>query len=127
MQKAFSHITEILIGTILIGLGFVYLTLQFRALSHLTDIITYKIIEDGNLFGQYNDIKLDYVTDKDLYAILMGYREYPIRIDSNLVPISGQDYQLYFSYIKEGNYIKDYKYDEDGHIIMIEFTYQKHY
>lgn len=124
MQKSITHVIELIIGAILIGLGLLYLSSQYRTLSNLTDIVTLDITEDTKVIGQYDNTNILHVSDKDVYAVIMGYREYPIMVDDNVIPLNGQDYSLYFSYIKEGSYTKSYGYDSDRNIVMILFSYQ---
>ncbi|NLJ95740.1 MAG: hypothetical protein GX321_01190 [Clostridiales bacterium] len=124
MQKNVTHIIEMLIGAILIGLGLLYLTWQQRALTRLMDAISLDIVQDSCVIQQYNNTNIMQVTDKDVYVAIIGYRQCPIMVDANVIPLYGQDYELYFSYIKKGNYKKDYSYDADRNIIMIHFTYE---
>lgn len=123
MRNTVTKVIELLIGATLIGLGLLYLTSQYRALSKLTEIITLEIIDDSNVVQQYSDINPELVTDSELYATIMGYREYPIMVNENLVPLHGQDYNLYFSYIKKGYYIKNYQYNANRDITMIIFSH----
>lgn len=125
MQRSVTHIIEIIVGAILIGLGLLYLSSQYRVLSNLTDIVTLNITEDTKVIQQYDNANILHVSDKDVYTAIMGYRDYPIMVDDNVViPLIGQDFDVYFSYIKEGRYIKDYSYNEDRNIVMILFLYQ---
>lgn len=124
MHKNVTHIIEMLIGAILIGLGLLYLSSQYRTLSRLTDVMSQETIKDNNVLQQYNNTDILQVTDKDVYAAIIGYREYPMMVDANVIPLIGKDYGLYFSYVRNGNYKKDYRYDADRNIIMILFTYQ---
>lgn len=124
MQRSITHVIEIIIGAILIGLGLLYLSSQYRVLSNLMDIVTISITEDNKIHQQYDNTNILQVTDKDVYTAIMGYREYPIMVDDNVVLLKVQDYELYFSYIKEGNYRKDYRYDANRNIVMILFSYQ---
>lgn len=125
MHKNVTHIIEMLIGAILIGLGLLYLSSQYRTLSRLTDVMSQETIKDNNVLQQYNNTDILQVTDKDVYAAIIGYREYPMMVDAvYLIPLIGKDYGLYFSYVRNGNYKKDYRYDADRNIIMILFTYQ---
>lgn len=123
MRNSVTNVIELLIGAILIGLGLLYLTSQYKALSRLTDIITQETIEDSNVFQQYSDITIKQISNDEVYAAIMGYREYPIMVDDNLIPQNGQDYELYFSYIKNGIYIKKYQYDSNRNILMIVFSH----
>lgn len=123
MRNTVTNVIELLIGAILIGLGLLYMTSQYRVLSKLTEFITHETIEDSNVFQQYSDINLEQVTDSEVYATIMGYREYPIMVDENLVPLHGQDYEIYFSYVKNGHYKKEYRHDANRNISMIIFSH----
>lgn len=123
MRNSVINIIETIIGAVLVGLGLIYLMSQYKVLSGLSNILTEKIIEDNKVFQQYNISDIDRVTHGEIYAAIMGYREYPIMVDNNLIPEDGQDYELYFSYIRNGLYQKQYQYDETRNIVMILYSY----
>lgn len=123
MRNSVTNLVEMLIGSILICLGLIYLISQYRALSRLTDNISKEIIQDRSVGQQYSSYTLDKVTDSEIYAAIMGHREYPILIDGKLIPINRQDYEIYFSYIKDGIYEKGYRYDTNRNIIMIVYSH----
>lgn len=123
MRNSVTHAIELLIGAILIGLGLLYLMSQYRVLSRLSDVITQDIIEDSNVFQQHSNIYIQKISHEEIYAVIMGYRDYPIMIDKNVVPQNELDYELYFSYIKDGYYQKEYSYDENRNLIIIKFSY----
>jgi len=114
----------LIIGALLIGIGLLYLISQYKALTRLTDTITLHTIEDKKVFNQYSITNINKVSDIEVYAAIIGYREYPIMVDDNLVPLNGHDYDLYFSYVRDGYYYnKEYQYDANRHIVMILYTY----
>lgn len=124
MRNSVIHVIELILGALLLGIGLLYLASQHRALSRLTDIIALRRVEDNNVFQQYNITNINQVSDEEVYASIMGYREYPIMIDDNIVPVNGYDYALYFSYIKDGNYKKEYQYNESkGSIKLIQYNH----
>ncbi len=123
MRNTIIHLIELIIGALLIGLGLLYLTSQSRSLSHLTDIITLHTLENNNVYQQYNLVNTMEVSDEEVCATIMGYREYPIMVDDNMVPLYGYDYELYFSYIRDGYYMKEYQYEAGRRIVMILYTY----
>ncbi len=123
MRNTVTNVIELLIGGILIGLGLLYLSSQYKALSRLTEIISKDIIEDNKLYPQYSFTNTNQVTDGELYSAIMGPREYPIMVDENPIPANGHDYGLYFTYIKTGDYKKEYYYDESRNIIMVVYSY----
>lgn len=122
MRNAVTNIIELLIGAFLIGVSLLYLVLQYRALSNLTDIVTTSVLDESNVFQQFTSITMDQFTNEELYAAIMGYREYPIMVNENIIPIAGHDYEDYMSYIEDGIYKKEYRYDMERNIIMITFT-----
>jgi hypothetical protein len=123
MRTAVANIIELLIGAILIGIGLLYLTSQYRALTRLTNTISQESIKDNKVFAQYNVVSIESFNDKEVYAAIMGYREYSIMVDENLIPADGHDYELYLTYVKLGKYRKDYRYSIDRHIIMIVYSF----
>lgn len=123
MRNTVTNIIELLIGAILMGLALVYLTSQYRALSNLTDIITQETIRDSSVFQQFSDISIKQISYEEVYAAIMGYREYPIMVDDKLIPENGYDYELYFSYVKKGLYNKEYRFDDQRKIIMIIYSF----
>ncbi len=114
---------ELLIGLMLLGLGLSYLAWQDNNLSDLTEHIIREAIENCHVLQQYNLVDVNQVSDEELYATIMGYRQYPIMVDEYTVPLNGNDYELYFTYIKEGYYKKEYQYDEERHIVMLLYSY----
>jgi len=123
MRNSVINVMEMLTGTIIFGLGLIYLAYQYEALSGLTERLTEKSTEDKNVIQQYNINTMGNVTHAEIYAAIMGYREYPIMVDNNIIPAAGSDYELYFSYIKKGLYKKQYKYDENRNIEIILYSY----
>lgn len=123
MRDSIIHVIEIILGAFLIGMGLIYLVSQQRSLTRLTDLITIQIIGDNNIYQQYIDITGWQVSDEDVYAAIMGYREYPIMVDENMVPLNGYDYELYFSYVSDGYYKKEYQYESGRQIVMVLYTY----
>lgn len=123
MRNTVTNIIELLIGAILMGLALVYLTSQYRALFNLTDIITQETIRDSSVFQQFSDISIKQISYEEVYAAIMGYREYPIMVDDKLIPENGYDYELYFSYVKKGLYNKEYRFDDKRKIIMIIYSF----
>ncbi|MDD4112758.1 MAG: hypothetical protein PHC56_06970 [Herbinix sp.] len=124
MRCSIIHVIELILGALLLGLGLIYLTSQQKALTRLTDNITILVIEDNNVYQQYNMTNTNEVSDIEVYAAIMGYRDFPIMVDDNIVPLNGHDYELYFSYVRDGNYYnKEYLYDVNRHVSMIIYTY----
>lgn len=123
MRDASTNVIELIIGAILMGLGLLFLSVQYTTLEELTDITIDKVIEDKEMYQQYQSLSYHQITDEELYAAIMGYREYPITIDEKLIPINPNDYSLYLSYVKEGTYEKHYIYDADRKIVQIVYEF----
>ena len=122
MRSSVLNVIEVLIGAILTCLGLIYLMTQYKALSKMTDMLNEKIIEDHKIIQQYNPNTEEHATHSEIIAAIIGYREYPIMVNNNLIPVDGKDYDLYFSYIRNGLYKKGYKFDDNRKITMIIFT-----
>ena len=123
MQNSVIKIFELLLGALLIGLGLLYMMSHHNVLACLADAISLKTIEDINIYQQYSDANIKQITDEEVCGVIMGYREYPIMVDDNLVPLNGNDYTLYFTYLRDGYYKKEYQYDANRHIVMLLYTY----
>lgn len=121
MRSTIIYLFEMIIGAIVLVLGLFYLVSQVKAMNRLTDIVSNEIMENRDLYQQSNDISIDKVSDEELYATIMGYREYPIIIDGNLIDTEGTDYEVYSSYIKDDYYRKSYEYDSKHFIRQIVF------
>lgn len=122
MKNALKNFLEIVIGSILISLSLLYLLTQYKSLSNLTDLMKQKVIEDNRVFQQQT-INESYIDDDELYATIMGYRECPIIIDGNVVPVIGHDYKDYITFIRKGCYEKKYHYDADRKLIMVVYSH----
>lgn len=123
MRYTLSNLSEIILGAIIFCLGLLYLTSQDRTTERLIDIVIERELEEDKLYQQQNEVDMGQVADEELYALVMGYREYPITIDGNVIPADGVDYESYFTLIREGYYTKQYVYDGQHHIYQIVFTY----
>lgn len=123
LRNAVTSVMEFLLGAILLCLGLLYLETQYKDLSILTSAIAGERIKDSKVLQQYNHVNINQVLDEELYAIIMGYRQYPIMIDEYIVPFNGYDYELYFTYIRDGYYIKEYQYESDRSAVIIRYIY----
>lgn len=117
-----SHMLEMVIGILLFGAALFYLTAQTVAVDQLTKKVRDMALENNELYQQYNDTNINYVSDEELYAIMMGYREYPIVIDGVIMNTDVENYEEYISLIKDGNYRKSYQCDSENEITQIIFT-----
>lgn len=123
MHRVTTHMYEIVIGAVILGLGLLYLTYQSKAADRMIEVAKSEVIESGDLYQQYSAVDINLISYHELYAIIMGIREFPIIIDGNVVEVDGNDYNTYFSYIREGYYRKTYNYDAKHDIKQIVFTY----
>ncbi|CRZ33733.1 hypothetical protein DFR55_1229 [Herbinix hemicellulosilytica] len=122
MREAVSNIVEMITGSVIISLGLIYLIFQYNTISSLTENIIKNVTEDKKFFQQYNTVDINTVSEEEIYAAIMGYREYPIMVNGSLIPPDGQDYNVYFSNIKKGLYNKEYRYDDNRNITMIIYS-----
>ena len=123
MHKVTADIFELLIGALLLGLGLLYLTSQSRTTEGFIKIVENELIETEDLYGQYSTADINLVSSHELYAVIIGNREFPIVIDGNIIEPDKNDYSLYFSCIKEGKYNKSYRFDQKHNIIQIIYEY----
>lgn len=123
MGKTVTNIIEMILGAVLISLSLIYLISQYFALQSLIDIISQDIINDSGIYQQYSLVDMVQVSDEELCATIMGYREYPIMVDENLILANEYDYKKILEYVKAGQYTKEYNYDDDRKIIMIRYSY----
>lgn len=123
MRNSILNVIEMIIGVILFGLGLIFLISNQKALSKVTKKINIEIIEKENLIMQSNVVDTEIALHTEIIAAIMGYKDYPIMVDNNVIPSNGQDYEKYFSYVKNGYYEKTYKLDEERNIEMIIYTF----
>lgn len=118
-----TNIADIIIGALILGLGLLYLTTQYKLTEEVTEIAEGTVLQENNLYQQFNDDNISRITDEELYAILMGYREYPIKIDDTVIAAGDMDYSKYISFIREGYYLKSYVYNPADNINQIVYTF----
>jgi hypothetical protein len=123
MREVYVNIIEIILGAVLIGLGLLYLGAQSSTLQSLVDKISQDLINDRSIYKQYTRANIDQVSDGDLCAAIMGYREIPLMIDEYMIYVGDYDYKKIFTYIKTGHYKKEYIYDDSRTITMIRYSY----
>ncbi len=123
MRHTISELGEMLLGIIIFGLGLLYLTSQELTTERLINAANERALEEGGLYQQCNEIVTGLVPGKELYAVIMGYREYPITIDGEVIPPDGIDFERYFGLLKSGSYIKRYVYDTQHVLIRIDFNH----
>lgn len=123
MKNAVSHVYEMILGALLFILGMWFLVSNEKVIDRMTDIVNDKVIETQDLYQQTNDVNINMISDDELYAIVIGYREYPITIDGTLIEVDGFDYENYVTLIKEGIYIRSYVFNSVHNIIRVNYTY----
>lgn len=124
MRSGLVHIFEMMIGAILLAFGLYYLVSQVRTMNLMIDTVSNDVLENRDIYCQSNDMTIYEVSDEELNAVIMGYREYPIIIDGNLVHAEGTDYETYLSYISSSSYAKRYIYDSQRNIKQIVFSHR---
>lgn len=123
MRNSYIHMMEMIFAVILFAFGLIYLHEQEKSLNHLINMVNDEVIETKDIYQQRNEIDLNVLSDENLYAIIMGYREYPIIINKTEISMDGTDYDYYFTLIKEGNYQRSYEYDAVHNIIKVIYTH----
>lgn len=123
MGNSVTSVMEITVGGLLVICGIIYLSMQSRNLEQFTSITMSNIIEDENIFQLYHDFDRNSITSDELYAVLIGYREYPIVIDGITIRTDGCDLEYYTSLIQAGRYKKEYQYDSNSKIELIRYSY----
>jgi hypothetical protein len=117
------NIFDIIVGAILLGLGLLYLISQYRVTKELTDKANDIVLENNELYQQYSNIDGNLISDDELYAITMGYREYPIVIDGITIATDNDNYEYNLTLIKDGFYKKSYECNAENEILRIIYSY----
>ena len=118
-----NHIMELLVGFLMFGIGLMYLNREYLIVKELTNIVSDKVLDSQELYQQHNTESLKQMSSKELCAIVMGYREYPIVIDGTIMGIDAENYEDYLAIIQNGYYAKSYEYDSENKIIRIVYHY----
>lgn len=123
MRSTAINMMEMIIGVILIGIGLLYLASQCKIVNQLTDEVTEALLDNSGLYQQNIYVDINRVSKAELFAVVMGYREYPIMIDKITIPVDENNYEYYLSLICDGYYIKNYEYNSKNEIIRIVYSY----
>lgn len=123
MRNSIIHLIEMIFGIILLALGLMYLFGQEKSLNRLINTVNDDVIDSKSIYQQSNDVDMNIVPNENLYAIVMGYREYPITIDGTEISADGTEYDYYFTLIKSGSYQRSYEFDSGHNIIKVNYTY----
>ncbi len=116
---------KLLIGAasvLVLCIGLYLLLFQTRIVSDMFDVVRNQL-KDEELYQQYyaEDIKI--VAYAELVASLLNDLEYDIVIDGQLIKRNEHDIDKISGYsLEDGEYRKEYQYDENGNIILITYT-----
>lgn len=123
MRQSIIHIIEMILGAGILALGLFYLVFQNRSTDKLIDEVNKRVINEESLYLQSGTMNSNQISDDELIAMIIGYREYPIIIDSHLIAVDGIEYAEYLSYVRSGIYTKTYIFDADHNIIQVVYSY----
>lgn len=123
MKNAAGHVFEMIIGAIVFALGMVFLLANEELVNKLTDNVNDAVIDNKELYQQDYRTDINLITDEELCAIVIGYREYPITIDGTVIHKENIEYEDYVALITEGYYIRSYDFDTAHNICGVIFTY----
>ena len=123
MDTMKTHLIEFAAAVFIFGAGLLYLNKEYLAVKQLTDAVSNKVIEEPELYQQYNRSTIDEIPEEELIAVIMGYREYPIIIDGVTMEVVAEHPEDYLQLIKDGYYKKSYGYDTKHSIVTVIFTY----
>lgn len=105
-------------------LGLSYLKLQTETTNLFTEQIADQVADgNNNVYQQSSDVNRSIVSEEELYAMIMGYRDYPIIIDGKEISTEGDDVETYIAYLADGLYLKKYRYNSNHEIEKIIVTY----
>ncbi len=123
MRHGVMNLLEMGLGALILGLGLLCLVSQERMADRLINVAADRILREEDIYQQYHAPGIKQVSEEELHAVLMGYREHPIRIDGSIIPPDGTDYTDYFLLIKDGLYNKEYIYNTEHEIVQVIYTY----
>lgn len=123
MQRISTEMHDLITGAIIFSLGLLLLTFYSKSTERLIKAVEGQLLEQGYLYQQCSNTDINLISDDELYPVIMGSSEYPVVIDGNIIDVGGNDYELYFSFIKDGYYKKSYIYDGGHKIIQIVYSY----
>ena len=117
------HLIEVIFGGLLLITGISYLSVQSRAIDHMSELVLKSMLIDKAIYQQANVSNINVITDEQLIAVVMGYREYPISIDGTTLTIEQNDFDTYLPFIQDGYYSKSYEFDINNDIKKVIFTF----
>jgi len=123
MKHNVAHGLEMIIGAIIFVLSMVFLLSNERILNRLITTVNNSAVDDEDLYQQYSNPDKNLITSEELYAMVIGYREYPIMINGFLIDSNGTEYENYILLIKNGDYSRSYSYDLERNIRSVNYTY----
>ena len=122
MKDLMIHTMEAILGAVLLIIALFHLMKQQEGINSLIDMVNYSLLQQAELIQQPVEIGNDMISREELIIILMGYREYPIKIDKTVIEVDDTDYDTYIALIKDGYYMKSYGYDTSHHINQVRYS-----
>ncbi|MGF7142536.1 hypothetical protein HNQ56_000954 [Anaerotaenia torta] len=121
MKNSVINLLEMICGAFFLAMGLLYLGKQEKNMNHLISAVNNMLLETESIYQEYNVINGSQISKEKLYAVIIGYREYPITIDGVLITAEEQDYEYYFTLIRSRFYKKQYEFDENQKIKQVDF------
>jgi hypothetical protein len=116
---------KLLIGaasTLMFCIGLYLILYETRIVSNMFDVVRNQM-KDKELYQQYYVEDIEKVSYPELIATLLNDLEYDIVINGVLIQRNEHDFDQIPEYrLNEGDYRKDYQYDESGKITLITYT-----
>lgn len=118
-----NHLLELLLIIFFFGAGMLFLNGEYTATKKLIDAISSQVLKEDYLYQQHNTLTTDNVSDEELCALIMGYRDYPMIIDGVTMNPEEEKPEDYLMLVKSGYYRKSYRRDANNNITQIIYTY----
>lgn len=116
---------KLLIGAasaLMFCIGLYLILYETRIVSNMFDVVRNQM-KDEELYQQYYVEDIEKVSYPELIATLLNDLEYDIVINGVLIQRNEHDFNRISEYrLNEGDYRKDYQYDESGKITLITYT-----
>ena len=116
---------KILIGAasaLMFCIGIYLILYESRFVSEMFDVVRHQM-KGEELYQQYYVEDIEKVSYAELIATLLNDLEYDIVINGILVKRNEHNFDQISGYrLKEGDYRKEYQYDESGNIALITYT-----
>lgn len=110
------------VSTLLLCIGLYLLIYESQTLLGTFDVVRDQLKEEG-LNQQHHDENYEEVSYAYLVASLLNTLEYDLIVDGVKIKCKEHDIDKIAGYnLKEGDYLKQYQYDEIGNIQLITYT-----